>query len=103
MRIHFNTNIAELALDLKYRAIATGAASALIDKLDEMADALVNLPAECAEFEEAQAKAEKDRDNLYNELEDLVNCLIDNLPDKIPQRVENGLKIARAALERHGK
>ena len=102
MQIHFNTDPADLLIELRYRAIANGSSPQIIDCLDRAEAELIELRAENAEQCKGKSAAENDRDDLYDELQDLVNAVRDSsLTWERDVRLKATYQRAVAALERH--
>jgi hypothetical protein len=97
-----NMTAGELIDWLRYRAIDFGMPPQFIDAVDALD--LSDKDAEIEKLGDDLTDLEKVRDDLYEELESLVNSLDENLdPDKSPPEIERTLGFARKALERHSK
>ena len=102
MRVYFNTDPADLLVNLRYRAIANGASEQIIDGIDRAESELVELRAETAEHFETLEQADNDRDDLYDELNDLIKALDDaSLAWEKDKNLKATYALAVAALERH--
>jgi hypothetical protein len=99
MNFHFNTPTTEVLAWLRDKAIAGRMPEQFIAALDNMDT--TDLQAENAEMSEKLEQAEKDRDNLLGELEDLVRALQNDGLVEYPKAIENAIKIAESAIERH--
>lgn len=98
MIFHANTTMDDFERWLQITAREGGMPSQFIDLVDSL-----DAAGQAKELEEMQEKLEdieSDRDNLYSELQDLVNAL-DN-DDDLSDRTASALRIAQKALERHG-
>jgi len=112
MIFHCNTSSDEFIAWLRYNAIKGGMPPQFIDCVDRLAS-VEDLEAELADAGDELVDAERDRDDLLEELEALVKALDENLlpdlekvvdlTDGSGKVVENALAAARSAIERHSK
>ena len=117
MRFHYNTTPDETIAYLREQAISAKQPPAVIDAIDEMANNL-DLPAELEKRDEELNAAEQDRDDLQEELAELVEhmqtaCdIIESINDKPEEaatffdigdlkKLHYALASAQKALERH--
>ena len=100
IRAYYSMPSIDFIAELRDAAIRSKASPLVIDQIDSLGD----IDSLESEVEAAQTKAdemESDRDDLRNELNDLIQSAIDNL-EPIPPAFLSALRIAAAALERHG-
>ncbi len=100
MNFHSNTSRYDFIVWLRDVAIKGGMSTPFIDCIDALDDA-ADLEAELEKQGEELTQAEKDRDDLRSELEDLLNAMETVDPDEEPATWSNALKAAKNALERH--
>lgn len=101
MRVHYNTTCADFITELRYEAIDQKAPAVVIDAIDRLREN-EDLEAQLEKAGDELREMENCKDDLFEELEWLVKAIDENLdPDKSPA-IENALKIANRALERHG-
>ena len=100
MRVHYNTTCADFITELRYAAIDQKAPAVVIDAIDRLRDN-EDLEAQLEQVGDELSEMEKCKDDLFDELASLVKAIDQNLdPDKSPA-IENALKAANLALERH--
>lgn len=99
MRAYSNMPTHEFVAQLRDIAIKAGARPLVIDQIDALADDSATV--ENIELAKLLEQAEKDRDNLLSELEDLVNALQRERPESFDKPIENAIKIAESAIEKH--
>lgn len=100
MIIHCNTTPAEFIAYLRDAAIRQNAKPQIIDAIDRLRE---NEDRE-AELEKVGAElddANHDKRDLHEELQALVKAIDENLDPDTSPAIENALKIANLALERH--
>lgn len=101
MRVHYNTPIGEFITELRYAAIDQKAPAVIIDAIDRLRDS-EDLEAQLEKVSDDLYNMEKAKDDLFEELELLVKAIDENLDSVAPRlAIENALKAANLALERH--
>jgi len=100
MNFHSNTSRYDFIVWLRDVAIEGGMSTPFIDCIDALDDA-ADLEAELEKQGEELTQAEKDRDDLRQELSDLLEAIETVDPDEEPAAWSNALKAAKNALERH--
>ena len=99
MNFHSNTSRYEFIAWLRDAAVKGSMSAGFIDCIDALDDA-ADLEAELDKQGEELYQAEKDRDDLREELSMLVDALDDGVED-YSQTVTRALEFARKAVERH--
>jgi hypothetical protein len=102
MFIHSNTSTQEFLDLLRDNAIRDHQPPQYIDAIDRLVTC-ESLEAELESCGDELYEMEKDKKDLYEELEGLLTCLDNNLPPKAGKEIEAAIKIAWAAVERHGE
>lgn len=98
MIFHANTTMDDFERWLQITAREGGMPSQFIDLVDSLDAA--GQAKELEAMREELDDAKSDRDNLYSELQDLVNALDED--DDLSDRTASALRTAQKALERHG-
>ena len=100
MTIHSNTTPAEFIGYLRDAAIRQNAKPQIIDAIDRLREN-EDREAELEKVGNDLAEMEDDKNDLYEELQALVRVIDENLDPDTSPAIENALKIANLALERH--
>lgn len=102
MQFHFNTSLNQLADYLRYSAIAGGMPEQFIATVEQIYD-IGDLEAEVEKLGDKLSEAEKAKDDLLSELEDLVLALETHGPEEDSREVRKALEWANKVIERHSK
>lgn len=94
--VHFNMQPAEFIEQLRYGAIKSGGSPQLVDQIDALHD-ILNLEAENEQVREECQETEKARNQIAEELFDLLKLL--PVPTGIREKAQ--ISLCLSALERH--
>lgn len=100
MIIHCNTSNAEFIDYLRDAAIRQNAKLQIIDAIDKLREN-EDREVELEKLGNELAEMERDKNDLYEELQALVRVIDENLDPDASPAIEQALKIANLALERH--
>ena len=99
IRAYHNMPVADFIKDLRSAAIAGGMKTAFIDMIDQLDTSAY--AEEIEKLGDELSQAEKDRDDLLEELKTLCTAIDENLDSDVCPAVERALEFAQKAVERH--
>ncbi len=102
IRAFHNMPVGDFIRDLRDAAIKGGMKTAFINMIDELNDPS-DWEKQCEELGDKLTDAEKDRDDLLEELETLCTAIDENLDPDACKEVERAHEFALKAIERHSK